>query len=95
MKIKSQEEIALAQEKANEMIRVMYDKIENLSEYTVPLYDVIEGYFFQDIDYQRLQLNIPMWMADDGRSAESPCNKVYYSRDQLQRDMVSVISNIA
>lgn len=69
MKIKSQEEIALAQEKANEMIRVMYDKIENLSKYTVPLYDVIEGYFFQDVDYQRLQPNIPMWMADAGRSA--------------------------
>ncbi len=51
MKIKSQEEIALAQEKANEMIRVMCDKIENLSEYTVPLYDVMEGYFFQDVDY--------------------------------------------
>lgn len=60
------------------MIRVMYDKIENLSEYTVPLYDVIEDYFFQDVDYQRLQPNIPMWMADAGRSAESPCNRVYY-----------------
>lgn len=91
MKIKLQEEITLAQEKASEMLRTMCDKIENLSEYTVPLYDVIEDYFFQDIDYQRLLPALPIWMADAGRSAESPCNRMYY--DSLRQTYNDPLSN--
>ena len=89
-KVKSEEEIKLAKDSAAEMLRVMYDKIENLSEYTVPLYDVIEDYFFQDVDYQRLQSNLPLWMADAGRSPESPCDRVYYdSLRQIYNDPLS------
>lgn len=88
--IKTKEEIAKAQEAAGELLRGIYDKIKDLSEYTVPLYDVIEDYFFQDVDYQRLQPNLPMWMADAGRSAESPCNRIFYdSLRQLYNDSLS------
>ena len=89
--MKSEEEIKLAKDSAAEMLRVMYDKIENLSEYTVPLYDVIEDYFFQDVDYQRLQSNLPLWMADAGRSPESPCDRVYY--DSLRQTYNDPLSN--
>lgn len=69
--MKSEEEINQAKETAAERLRDLYGRIAALSEYTVPVYDVIEDYFFQDVDYQRLQSNLPLWMADAGRSPES------------------------
>lgn len=88
--MKSEEEINQAKETAAESLRDLYGRIAALSEYTVPVYDVIEDYFFQDIDYQRLQPNLPMWMADAGHSPESPCDKVYYdSLRQIYNDPLS------
>ena len=89
--MKSEEEKKQAKEMAAESLRDLYDRIAALSEYTVPVYDVIEDYFFQDIDYQRLQPNLPMWMADAGRSPESPCNKIYY--DSLRQTYNDPLSN--
>ena len=89
--MKSEEEIKQDKEAAAERLRNLYDKITELSEYTVPVYDVIEDYFFQDVDYQRLQPNLPIWMADAGRSPESPCNKIHY--DSLRQTYNDPLSN--
>jgi len=89
--MKSEEEINQAKEIAAESLRDLFDRIAALSENTVPVYDVIEDYFFQDIDYPRLQPNLPIWMADAGCSPESPCSKVYY--DSLRQTYNDSLSN--
>ena len=89
--LKTDEEIAAAKESAAVMLCQLYDKIIALSDNTVPLYDFVEDYFFQDIDYQMLQPNIPMWVADAGRSPESPCSKSYY--DGLRKTCNDPLTN--
>lgn len=41
----------------------------------MPLYDAIEEFFFQDVNYQRIKSIIPLWMLDAGRSPESCLDK--------------------
>ena len=57
----------------------------------VPLYDVIEDYLFQDLDYQRLKSVIPLWMIDAGRSPESMMDKEHY--EQLRSMFNDPVSN--
>lgn len=62
--VKTEEEIASAKAASEATLRQVYDKITVLTESTVGLYDVIEDYFFQDVDFQMIQGTVsPM----DGR----------------------------
>ena len=76
--IKSDKEIAQAKAEANAKLHSLYDSIMALAEDTVPLYDRIEDYFFQDIDYRCVVEELPPWMIDAGRSPESPLDKQTY-----------------
>lgn len=89
-KVKSEEEIAKAKATAYEMLQRLYETIYNLSEDTVSLYDRIEDYFFQDIDFQMIQGTLSLWMADAGRSPESGMSRVSYDKcRQIYNDPVS------
>lgn len=79
-KVKSEGEIAKAKTAADEMLQRLYEAIYNLSEDTVSLYDRIEDYFFQDIDFQMIQGTLSLWMADAGRSPESGMSRVSYDK---------------
>lgn len=75
---------------ADEMLHCLYDVIYNLSEDTVTLYDRIEDYFFQDIDFQMFQSMLSLWMADAGRSPESGMSRVDYDKfRQIYNDPIS------
>lgn len=88
--MKSKEGIAKAKAAADKMLQRLYDAIYNLSEDTVTLYDRIEDYFFQDIDFQRFQGTLSLWMADAGRSPESGMNRVGYDKcRQIYNDPIS------
>lgn len=88
--MKSEEEIAKAKASADEMLQRLYDAIDNLAEDTVTLYDRIEDYFFQDIDYQMFQGTLSLWMADAGRSPESDMSRVDYDKyRQIYSDPIS------
>ena len=80
MGIKTAEEISRAQDKASMALHDLYNHIRELSDGTVILFDVIEDYFFQDVQYEMLIGNAPMWMADGGRSPESGINKSWYEK---------------
>lgn len=71
-------------------LRVLYSQIDDTSEDVVILYDVIENYFFQDVDYRLLEPTLPLWMADGGRSAESSISKDEYEKfRQVYKDPIS------
>ena len=61
-------------------LEVLKTQIEELAEMVVPLYDVIEGYFFQDVAYHQLEPILPQWIADSGRSPESAMSKEDYEK---------------
>lgn len=87
-KVKPEEEIAKAT--ADAMLQRLYDAIDNLAEDTVTLYDRIEDYFFQDIDFQMIQGALSLWMADAGRSPESGMSRVSYDKcRKIYNDLVS------
>ena len=89
-KVKSEGEIAKAKATADEMLQCLYEAIYNLSKDTVSLYDRIEDYFFQDIDFQMIQGTLSLWMADAGRSPESGMSRVSYDKcHQIYNDPVS------
>ena len=83
MGVKSEEEINRAKGKASEVLENLYDPIRALSDGSVILYDVIEDYFFQDIHYEMLICNAPLWMADAGRSPESGIDRIWYDKNRL------------
>lgn len=89
--IKTDKEIAQAKADAYAKLQRLYDSIMSLAEDTAPLYDRIEDYFFQDIDFQIFQGAISLWMADAGRSAECSWDKVLY--DKVRRVYDDPISN--
>lgn len=62
-------------------VQKCYQAIENLSEDTIiRLYDSIDNFLFQEIDYAKVVSNIPMWVLDAGISTESVCNKTHYEK---------------
>lgn len=65
---------------SHETLNALYSQIEELTEMVVPLYDVIEGYFFQDVDFHQLDPMLPQWIADSGRSPESAMSKEEYEK---------------
>lgn len=66
--------------KMNSPLRDMYTMVESVTENVVPLYDDIHNLLFFDIDYYRFIGNVPMWMSDAGRCAESPMDKVTFEK---------------
>ena len=88
--IKSDKEITQAKAEANAKLHSLYDSIMALAEDTVLLYDRIEDFFFQDIDYRRIIKELPPWMFDAGRSPESPYDKqTYENLRSIYNDSVS------
>ena len=57
---KPEQQIKKAKEDAQELLNAVYKQIDNTTEGIVPLYDIIENYFFQDLDYQELKSIIPL-----------------------------------
>lgn len=91
MGVKSEQEIKKAKEDSQKKLKALYQQIIDTSESVVPLYDAIEGYFFQDVNYQKLKSFIPLWMIDAGRSPESGCDKDLY--EQLRSVYNDSLSN--
>lgn len=91
MTYRSAEEIEKAKDKTIEKLQALYQQIEDLSEEVVPLYDVIENYFFQEVDYQVLKSVVCQWMTDAGRSPESEMDKETY--EKLRRVYNDSLSN--
>ena len=83
MPIKSIEEITEAKEQSRIKLKALYQMITDLAEQIVPIYDVIENYFFQDVDYQKLKYLIPTWMVEAGQSPESLMTKGEYEQARL------------
>ena len=87
---KSEQQTKKAKEDAQELLNAVYKQIDNTTEGIVPLYDIIENYFFQDLDYQELKSIIPLWMIDTGRSPESSLDKIRYEQlRSIYKDSVS------
>lgn len=80
MPCKSTEETEKAKAESLNMLKALYQQIVKLSEDVVPLYDDIENYFFQEVDYQVLKSAICQWMTDAGRSPESGVDKDTYEK---------------
>ena len=91
MRMKSEQDSKMAKEHSKELLTALYQQIFYTSECVVPLYDVIEDYLFQDLDYQRLMSVIPLWMIDAGRSPESMMDKECY--EQLRSMFNDPVSN--
>ena len=91
IRMKSEQDSEVAKEHSNELLTALYQQIVYTSECVVPLYDVIEDYLFQDLDYQRLKSFIPLWMIDAGRSPESMMDKECY--EQLRSMFNDPVSN--
>lgn len=64
----------------NSPLRDMYTMVESVTENVIPLYDDIQNLLFFDIDYYRFIGNVPMWIADAGRCAESSMDKVTFEK---------------
>ena len=77
---KSEQRIEKIKEDSKKMLDVLYQKIVYTSESVIPLYDAIEDYFFQDLDYQKVKPCIPDWMINAGQSPEYGGNKVLYEK---------------
>ena len=67
-------------EESLEAISKLYKQITDVAGETVLLYDTIEDFFFQDIDYQKIKPIIPLWMIEAGRSPESSWDKSLYEK---------------
>ena len=91
IRMKSEQDSEVAKEHSNELLTALYQQIVYTSECVVPLYDVIEDYLFQDLDYQRLKSFISLWMIDAGRSPESMMDKERY--EQLRSIFNDPVSN--
>lgn len=88
--VKTEKEIAKAKVEADTRLNQLYDNIVALSESTVILYDRVEDYFFQDVDFQVLQGSLLLWMADAGRSPESGWDRLLFDKvRQIYNDPMS------
>ena len=89
--MKSEQDIQIAKENNDELLKTLYQQIADTSDSVVPLYDAIENYLFQDLDYQELMSVIPRWMIDAGKSPESTMDKKLY--EQLRSMFNDPVSN--
>ena len=91
MSIKSKREIEEAKMQSQEELRSLFQQITNLADRVVPLHAVIENYFFQDVDYQKLKPLVPIWMVEAGHSPESAMTKEKY--EELRQIYCDSLSN--
>lgn len=89
--MKSEHDIEKIKEAGLNNLKDLYQQIIDTAEAVVPLYDAVENYFFQDIDYQKIKPFIPLWMIDVGRSPESGITKDFY--EQLRSEHNDALSN--
>lgn len=89
--MKSEQDVQMAKENNDELLKTLYQQIADTSNSVVPLYDAIENYLFQDLDYQELMSVIPLWMIDAGKSPESMMDKKLY--EQLRSMFNDPVSN--
>lgn len=68
----------ISQEKAAEHLHSVYDHIDTLSERIVLLYDSIEDYIFEDIDFKKVASFLPIWISDCGKSPECGMSKEFF-----------------
>ena len=78
--MKTEREIMQAKTNAASKLQHVYHGIVALGESIVPLYDAIEGFFFQDVDYHMFDSMLPPWMVYAGRSPESSIDKETYEK---------------
>lgn len=90
MSIKSTKVIEEVKAQSQAELQALYLQITDLAEQLVPIYDVIEDYFFQDVDFQKIKTLIPLWMVDAGNSPESGMTKELYEKArQIYHDPLS------
>lgn len=65
----------ISEKKATEHLRDVYNKINTLSDQIVALYDSVEDYIFDDIDFGKVSRFIPLWIPDAGKSPECGMSK--------------------
>lgn len=71
-------------------LSALYKQIDDTAELVVLLYDDIERYFFQDIDFHKIEPILPLWISDSGRSPESAMDKIDYEKlHQVYNDPIS------
>lgn len=81
----------IAKELAEKQFLNLCNHINDVVEGLVPLYDDVENYFFQDIDYQTIKHLLPPWVMDAGRCPESTCSKVMF--EKLYRELDDSVTN--
>ncbi len=91
MVLKSEQQIKKAEDDSLKLLKAISQQIDDTTNAVIPLYDAIENYFFQEINYKTLVDTIPLWMVDAGRSSESGIDKVLY--EQLRSKNNDSISN--
>ena len=82
--IKDNTQASKASAESAAKLSALYKQIDDTAELVVPLYDDIEGYFFQDIDFHKIEPILPLWISDSGRSPESAMSKIEY--EKLRQD---------
>ena len=80
MRLKTDLKIKKIKEESLGSLSSLYQQIVDVSEGVVPLYDAIEVFFFQDVDFQKLKYILPLWMMDAGRTPESSMDKATYEK---------------
>lgn len=76
---------------ADKQYNALCQHIADITEEIVPLYDEIENYFFQDVDFQKIKYILPKWVIDAGRCPESTCSKVMF--EKIYRELNDPITN--
>lgn len=76
---------------AEKQYKELYQHIVDISEGIVLLYDDIEDFFFQDVDFQKIKHLLPPWVIDAGRCPESTCSKVMF--EKIYRELNDPITN--
>ena len=80
----------ISQEKAASHLRSVYDHIRALSDRIVLLYDSVENYIFEDIDFQKVVGFLPLWISDCGKSPECGMSKELFEElRQIYNDSIS------
>ena len=83
MSVKSNNEIKKAKKESWDLLNWLFLRTMEVAEKVVPLYDTIDNFFFQDVDYSMVRSVSPQWMLDTGRTPESSIDKTTYEQFRL------------
>lgn len=62
-------------------LEICYNLLEEVSEISIiKLYNSIDNFLFQNINYCKVASNMPQWVCDGGISPESVCTKDFYEK---------------